>query len=230
MLRHLVFGAAIVAASVSPVLAADLIIEEEDIFVPDEVEFDWSGPYIGVHAGWLTGTVDAPYGDIGAPLTDGNDPFGISGWLAGVHAGVNFQSGSFVGGVEALADYAPFTGDDAGASGDINGLEGQFLGTLAGRVGFAADTLFFYLSGGGAVLTANGLVLDPGDEETVGATFFGGTVGAGVEVAFDENVSARLDYRFYAFGQQVVTFPDGDYDIGFSPSFHTLTAGISVGF
>jgi outer membrane immunogenic protein len=145
-----------------------------------------------------------------------------------VHAGVNFQDGSFVGGVEVLADYAPFSGDDAGVGGDINGLNGQFLGTLAGRVGFAADEFFFYLSGGGAVLTAEATANTPDESDNL--TFLGWTAGAGAEFAVTEDVSLRADYRYYSFGQEVATFPINTYDMGFNPSFHTVSVGVSMAF
>lgn len=221
-------GGAVLAVTMTSAMGADLIVDAPVYEAAVEAAHDWSGPYVGVHGGYAFGTVDAPYSDdIGDPLTLGNDPFDASGWLLGVHAGVNLQSGSLVGGVEVLADFAPVSGDDDGAGGDLNGLEGQFLGTLAGRVGFATDSLFFYLSGGGAVFTANGTT--EGDDD-VPLTFLGGTVGAGVEVAFDENISARVDYRYYAFGQQVASFVGAGYDIGYTPSFHAITAGLSIGF
>jgi outer membrane immunogenic protein len=230
-------GAALgVAMVVTPAMAADLIVETPIYEEAIAAAHDWSGPYAGVHLGWVTGSTEAPFGPVGGPLTTGNDPFDFSGWLAGAHLGVNFQDGSLVGGVEALVDWAPFSGDDADLGGDTNGIRGKFLGTLAGRIGFAADTALFYLSGGVAVLTADGVILDIPAQAAVGYTFFGGTVGAGVEMAFDENISARLDYRYYAFGQQTGTYPlgggglFGGYDLAFAPQFHTVSAGISVGF
>ncbi len=223
-----ILGAALVAATfLTPAMAADLIIEPVDEVAMAHLH-DWSGMYAGVHVGYISGTTDAPWGAVGGPLTTSDDgPFDLTGWLAGGHLGVNFQSGSLVGGVEILADYAPFAGDDAGVGGDVNGLEGRFLGTLAGRVGFAADEFLFYLSGGGAVLAANGTAPLDGD---VGVTFFGWTVGAGAEFAVTEDVSLRADYRYYSFGQEVASFPTDTYDMGFNPSFHTVSVGVSMAF
>lgn len=224
---RIAMGGAIVAAMCGTAAAADLIVEQPVYEAAMTAAHDWSGAYLGVHGGWAFGNVDAPYADtIGGPLVDGNDPFDISGGIVGLHAGLNVQQGSFVGGVEVLADYAPISGDDNGDGGDLNGLDGQFLGTLAGRIGIATDSALFYLSGGGAVFTAEGTA--PG--ESVGATFLGGTVGAGVELALTEDISARLDYRYYTFGQEVVSFPGAGYDIGFTPSFHSVTAGLSLAF
>ena len=224
---RVVAGGFLVVATMTQVMAADLIIEEPVYEAAMAASHDWSGAYIGVHGGYLWGSTEAPYSDDnGGPLNFGNDPFDFSGWLAGAHIGANFHSGSVAGGVEALFDYAPFSGDDGGEGGDVNGLDGQFLGTLAGRIGFASDSLFVYLSGGGAVLTAEGTA--PG--ETDALTFYGGTVGAGAEAALSEAISVRLDYRYYLFAQQVASFPDGGYDIGYTPSFHTVTAGLSFAF
>ncbi len=226
-----ILGAALVAATfLTPAMAADLIIEPGDEVAMAHLH-DWSGMYAGVHVGYISGTTDAPWGAVGGPLTTDDDgPIDLTGWLGGAHLGVNFQDGNLVGGVEVLADYAPFSGDDGGLNGDTNSLSGQFLGTLAGRIGFAADEFLFYLSGGGAVLTATAEVLDVGEEESDGLTFFGWTVGAGAEFAVTEDVSIRADYRYYSFGQQVASFPVNAYDMGFNPSFHTVSVGVSMAF
>jgi outer membrane immunogenic protein len=229
-MKRLVGAALGVAMIVTPAMAADLIVETPIYEEAMAAAYDWSGPYAGVHLGWIMGSSPVPWGAIGGPLVNDDGPIGLSGWLAGGHLGVNFQDGSLVGGVEVLLDYAPFTGNDGGTGGHINQIDGQFLGTLGGRLGFAADTALFYLSGGVAVLTANGTVPTVPAQPAVGYTFLGGTLGAGVEFAFDESISARLDYRYYLFGQQTGTYTVAGYDLAFAPQFHTVSAGISFGF
>jgi outer membrane immunogenic protein len=214
--------------------AADAPEFMEEIPIVDDV-YDWSGPYIGVHGGWGVGIVDQRFGAIGGdPSTfPFDDPIPIEGWLAGVHLGANVQQDSMVFGAEALLDWAPLAGDDGDPQGfgpDNNTFEGRFLGTGAVRIGFAADMVFFYLSGGGAVLTANATITDPGEEESIGYTFVGGTVGSGVEIALSEGVSVRFDYRYYHFLPSVETWPINNRDRELTPRFHTLTAGVSVGF
>lgn len=229
-MRHIAGAVLVFALVTTPAMAADLIVETPVYEAAMAAAHDWSGPYAGVHLGWVTGSTQAPYGFIGGPLTVGNDPFNFTGALVGAHLGANFQHGIVVASVEALADWAPFYGDDADAGGDTNGIRGQFLGTLAGRLGIASDMALFYVSGGAAVLTAEGVVNDVPAQAPVSQTYFGGTVGAGVEVAFDENISARLDYRYYAFSQQTSTYTAAGYDLAFSPNFHTVSVGVSVGF
>lgn len=57
---------------------------------------------------------------------------------------------------------------------------------------------------------------------------FGWTVGAGAEFAVTEEISLRDDYRYYSFGEQVAAFTG--YDVGFTPSFHTVSVGLSKAF
>lgn len=229
MIRTLTLGL-LAAGAMSSAMAADLIVDAPVTEATLAAAHDWSGPYVGLHAGYGWGNADQIYGDIGLPPDTEDESFSIDGWLLGAHAGINFQSGSFAGGVEALIDYAPISGNDTGSDDDTNGLDVQWLGTLAGRAGFATDSVFFYLSGGAAVMSGTGTVLDPGEGEDVGYTFFGGTVGAGVEVAASEDVSLRLDYRYYAFAEQSGSFTGNNYDNYYTPTLHTITAGVSFAF
>jgi outer membrane immunogenic protein len=230
VIKSVLSAVAVTTALTGAAFAADLVIEAPAEMVVDS-SYDWSGFYIGVHGGYGAGIAEQLWdlGVVDDPATEDVD-IDIDGWLLGGHIGANFQSGSLVGGVEALLDYAPLGGSDGGTDGDDNAFDAEWLATFGGRVGFASDQALFYLSGGVAVLSGVGSVLDVGEEEEVDYSFVGGTVGAGVEFAIDENISARLDYRYYAFGESVEYFPINGYSEGFTPSFHTITAGLSMGF
>jgi outer membrane immunogenic protein len=74
-----------------------------------------------------------------------------NGFLGGAQAGYNWQTGPFVIGAEL--DFQGTT-----ASGSVNASAGSaitgtaktpWFGTLRGRVGYAADRILFYATGGG---------------------------------------------------------------------------------
>ena len=90
----------------------------------------------------------------------------------------------------------------------------DFIPTLTARVGYAVDHVLLYGKGGAAwaynkyslIGTFNGT---PFDAEGLSIKT-GWTVGAGVEWAFAEDWSARLEYDYYDFGNQTVTMSHTD--------------------
>jgi hypothetical protein len=73
--------------------------------------------------------------------------------VGGGQAGVNWQVGPWVYGVEGDASYTTLRGDNTCFSG-LGGINCEHvvnsLATLAGRAGFAWDRSLLYLKGGGA--------------------------------------------------------------------------------
>lgn len=190
--------------------------------------FDWTGFYIGVHGGTASGTAEATWA-FTLPTTTDDSTFDMQGLIGGAHLGANLQNGAFVFGGEALIDYTNIVGDDAGYGGNINGLEGEWLLTFAGRAGVATDWAFLYASAGAAIL--QGTSVNFTNSESVPITFVGGTIGGGVEVALSESMTLRLDARQYLFGKtDGPIFPLSNYYESFKPTFTTLTAGVGVKF
>jgi outer membrane immunogenic protein len=215
--------------------------------------FTWTGFYVGAQVGYAWGDDDNafPVGSfVPGPVPGTFVPFegGFGGdndsFLAGVHAGYNFQIGSIVVGVEG--DIEGLFGDDD--DNDFNGVlysqvsPGVFApaayafsantldwqGSIRGRVGFAFDRALIYATGGfafGGVSGgfSNGLI-DNGDD-----TITGWTIGGGVEYAFTNNLTTRIEYRYTNFeGDDSVfnnvNFGGGDLD------FHTVKVGLSYKF
>ena len=200
--------------------------------------FTWTGFYLGAQVGYGW---NANENDIVLPtgFVVQRGDFGDSGdgFLAGVHAGYNYQIGSFVIGVEG--DVEGVFGDDddgdvvvIGPGGGVftnYGLAGNALdwqGSIRARAGFAFDRALIYATGGfafGGVSGSFGL-LDSGDDNLTGWT-----LGAGIEYAFTNNLTTRLEYRYTNFdgGNNVfnnVTLGSNDIE------FHTVRAGLSYKF
>lgn len=192
MKKNLLLAAALVIATGVPALAADMGRSRPYYPPPAQQLFNWTGFYVGGHAGWGWGSAM------------GADP---SGYLIGLQAGYNFQYASgLLMGVET--DIA-ISGID-GSSGSGN-FELDYLGTVRGRVGYAMDR---YLLFGAA-----GLAYGRGDVRVAGLsneqTHFGYTVGAGVEAMIAPNLTARLEYLYADLGRETYQTALGSRQISF---------------
>jgi len=225
--RALVVLATIVAATTAAE-AADLS-RSSYVKAPrlDSAPYDWSGFYLGGNAGYGVGrdpsTVGFP-GFFGAPVPPPESVTqGPSGWLGGLQAGYNKQFGSLVLGVEGdwqwsgQRDTACVFVCDTETTVNIEQRLRDF-GTARGRVGYAAGSTLFYLTGGfalGRLDTNVGLVRAL--ERTANAASFrhtltGGAVGGGIETALFGNWTGKVEYLYMDLG-------------GVSDSFITATPG-----
>jgi outer membrane immunogenic protein len=142
--------------------------------------YSWTGPYLGGNLGfqWSNTTHNPTH------------PSGIAG---GVQGGYNWQTGQFVFGVET--DITLSAAEDRFAPWKFSN---PWFGTLRGRAGYALNNMLFYGTGGfaygGGEVQAAGL--------TERQTHTGWTVGAGLEVGFTSNISARVEYLFVDLGDE----------------------------
>src|SRR5215211_1928236 len=158
--------------------------------------FTWTGFYVGVNAGygWNTND-DFIFNDVRYDLGDDG------GFVGGAQAGYNYQIGSFVVGLEGDIQYADFGGDDVvlsdGSVADFNNSD--WFGTVRARAGVAFDRALIYATGGFAFA----------DDAT------GWTVGGGLEYAFTNNLSAKIE-GLYVNLDNDDDFPgfDGETDFG----------------
>lgn len=245
MIRALTIGLLAATAASSAVMAADLIVEEPiaDVAVAAS---DWTGPYVGIFGGWATGIGDQDITlDSLGFLDDDGAAIDISGGMLGVTAGVNFQADSVVYGIEgdiAWANISGFTNPDGDPENDGYETSVDWLGTLRGRLGFAADSFLIYGTAGiaaGHVNVINGDVdlgvFDPSTGTAEGdVTSFGYVVGVGAELAVAENISVKAEYNFIDLGETDFTAPtsfggadeEGSVDV----NLHTVKIGLNFSF
>ena len=190
--------------------------------------WNWTGFYIGAHAGAGWGTTETTLTSIsapGVPAVPFNFPVAQnsrSGFLGGGQAGYNYQSGWAVLGVQG--DIAAL--DVKGTTPCIVVIactaKSDWLGTVSGRIGgVVADRTLVYIKGGAAWLHTN-------QSATVSAGFggFGGLGGAavltsasstsvgallgmGAEYAFSRNWSGFIEYDYMDFQAKNVGLPIG---------------------
>jgi outer membrane immunogenic protein len=212
--------------------AADMAVKARPVAPP--VVWSWTGFYIGGHvgAGWgttestITGLVaPPPAAAFFLPLSQTDS----SGFLGGVQAGVNWQTGWAVLGVQ---------GDFAGA--DIEGrspclvllacsTKTDWLASVTGRVGAVVlDRGLVYVKGGAAwmntthavdFLGAAALAAPPVNITSREITHFGWTVGLGTEWMITPNWTAFVEYNYYEFDKK-------NYDFALNPA---IAPGVVIG-
>jgi outer membrane immunogenic protein len=220
MTKYLLAGVALVALS-SAASAAD-IVEPAPVY-------DWSGFYVGVNAGvaWNNSNVDSDVnsdelGPIADELKDkiqGDQTVFTAGGLIGF----NWQIDSVVLGLETDINWLNFDDDhdrhfvfDDDTVDTKLSFESSYFGTIRGRLGFAADNVLFYGTGGLAYghVEADGRIVLNDTERWDGSaseTNWGWTLGGGVEYAFD-NFIIGAEYLYVDLGSP-------DFDFSRNPDF-----------
>jgi outer membrane immunogenic protein len=189
----------------------------------------FTGLQLGVDVGHQFGHArQTRYSNIGGPLVFNQDDAEISGWVYGVHGGYNMEvsPGLIVGGELRLA-YNDVRGDDQGAGGDKNGLNGKYQAALVAKVGtHLTPTSLIYANVGWSYLSASGEVLNA-PTESIDANFNGLTAGAGVDFTVGQKLTMRVQYQFSDYGAKRVTYPVNLYDIETGPDTHEISLGLS---
>lgn len=202
----LLAGAAVAVAA--PAFAADLPEPIPQAPVAEPVApsvFDWTGVYVGAHAGYN--------------IEDG-DGFGDS-WALGGFVGYNQAvTPNWVVGAEADLSWLP-TDEGVGAGGEANDA---YLSTIRARVGYAFDSVMVYGTAGLA-LGFGEVDLPGGSDEN---THVGYVVGAGVEAALTENILARAEYNWVDAGRE--TYSDGVNSTSVDMSGHLIKVGVGYKF
>ena len=189
-----------------------------DLGVPSAApaRFTWTGCYAGgnVGGGWgqkdLTDTTGFLAG-LGGPSSASLD---IDGYMLGGQIGCDYQFASgWVLGVEGYAaggkiggsTVVPVPGDNATFSDTTN-----LLTSGTARIGYAWGRWLPYVKGGAAWASDNYTVVDAlsAYDAVASEDRFGWTAGAGIEWALWDDWSVKLEYDYYGFGTQNVTFTD----------------------
>jgi outer membrane immunogenic protein len=162
--------------------------------------FSWSGFYVGVNLGYGStfGTASRSL-----PLGIADPGAELAGGLVGGQVGYNWQTGNYVLGIEADLQAADIRHDWSVTDG-ANAAAGtdkiSWLATVRGRFGYAIDTWLFFATAGWASVTleTSGALTGPANAGPSSWTTErnGWTAGAGVEVAFAENWSGKLEYLY----------------------------------
>jgi outer membrane immunogenic protein len=209
--------AIVLAWATSGAMAADMPVKAP-VAAPDAIS--WTGFHVGGHAGYgwaidnhtsVTGNPDFP------PGFRFNEHI-VEGGFAGVQAGLNYQLGHWLLGIEADYSWAEMFGTTTTFSpitpGDktVNSARVDWFYTVAGRLGLVWNNWLVFVkaghirtqtTGGSTLYDAAGNALT--GHATRSEQVDGRLIGGGVEYALPGNWSAKLEYNFADFGDRLQT-------------------------
>jgi outer membrane immunogenic protein len=217
---------AIFSAAIGSAQAADMPLKAPVYVAP----FTWTGVYLGINAGYGTGqstgteyctTSTGVVSGTGcsSPWSSGVSP---SGGFVGGQLGANYQTGLFVWGVEADIQVSHIN-DSTGAipATCCIGVPSpgytltrsdnlDWFGTVRGRLGLALwDRTLVYGTGG--VMygeeVVNFLFSSPVTFQAQSSgTHTGWVAGGGIEYAFTNQISAKVEGLYYDMGSETIAF------------------------
>lgn len=215
--------------------AADAVYSYDSAPAPAVAQvpaYAWTGAYIGLNAGYGGGKVESNYTDFEDPEFSGSGSITGNGFVGGAQAGYNWQSGSFVYGVETDIQYSGIkaeiteTDDDGTFS---TRAEIDWFGSTRARLGFVPTERFLaYATGGVAYGKIEISGESPFGSVSESETEVGWTIGAGAEYAIDDNWSLKTEYLYTDLGTWTVTDEFGTEDLDFD--FHTVRVGVNFKF
>jgi outer membrane immunogenic protein len=206
-MKRLLIAGALAFAAIGQALAADLPQpaplppRAPAMYIPTIAPvYNWGGIYYGINGGYGFGSSEWTDPANASGLGSTGD-FNISGFVVGPTIGANFQTDAFVFGVEGDIDYSSINGSTSSAFCNATGFaacetKNTWLSTIRGRVGYAVDRVLFYGTGGGAFGNIEAGANGAANSTFASSTKAGWTAGAGVEVAFADNWTARVEYLF----------------------------------
>lgn len=202
----------------APVQGADLSVKARAPVVASAPM--WTGLYVGGHVGWAR--VEEERTEVFDP--SGGFPSGFrfccdrDGFIGGAQAGVNWQTGNWVWGVEGDWSWTN-SRRQVIATSTINGetrtsfADDKWHATVAARAGYAFNNWLIYVKGGAGFLNADrGATLTNvplTGTVVVGTrndTFTGWLVGVGAEYALSANWSAKAEVTYTDFGSNQRSF------------------------
>jgi outer membrane immunogenic protein len=187
---------------------------------------NWTGFYIGAMGGYgQSNQVRESIGGITVSATS-ND---IKGGFGGGTVGYNWQTGPAVFGIEADAAWSGIKYSEA-ALGVTLADKIQAIGSVTGRVGFAANGALIYVKGGYA--WADNQISASAGGATFSESHFhsGWTIGGGLEYLFLPNLSGKVEYMYADFSNAnyLTSFVTGG--IGLGVTVQTVKAGVNYHF
>jgi outer membrane immunogenic protein len=258
MKKILLAGIAVAAFCGVPAFAADMPVKAP-YKAPPPV-YSWTGWYIGGNVGYGWGTTTGDLEDFtalfAAAVAAGGTPRSLStkssGVIGGLQAGYNWQNGMFVWGAETdiqasgIDDHSTINFPGGGVAPSTSTGEERlgWLGTARLRAGYVvAERTLLYATGGlayGGVSNRVTNIYNP----TTGGNFSGSasqtktgwTAGGGVDWAWTDRLSLRVEYLYVDLGSTTVrildpvNFPGTFADYRFQHKENIVRVGLNYKF
>jgi outer membrane immunogenic protein len=231
-----------------PALAADLT--PYPVKAPFVERFSWTGCYAGGQIGgmWSSTKLTDPVAIVQESIlpgsTVGTTTAGVNstGFTVGGQIGCDYQfNPSWVMGIEGAAVGATTKATSNVAlqnPGDFEAIavRTDLVTSVTGRLGYAVDRWLIYGKGGVAWASNKYSITGSYTGTAFDAegldTRIGWTAGAGVEWAFAQDWSARLEYDYYDFGTHTVNMIDaanapGGNPLSIKQTMQTVKLGVN---
>jgi outer membrane immunogenic protein len=215
------------AAAITAASAADMGQPVYKAPVMAVAAYNWSGLYAGVHIGYTS--IRGEFSRVTGTSSANGD-----GLLLGGQIGWNWQvAGSpWVYGIEADISGVGASDPDSTAVNKVVASTNA-IGTVRGRVGYAVDRALWYVTGGFAWADNEVKLSGPafGGSLSESKMHTGWTVGGGLEWAFADAWTAKIEYLYMNFGSENY-FPGtfGAPGLGIDMDMHTVKAGLNYRF
>jgi outer membrane immunogenic protein len=180
--------------------------------------YNWSGFYLGVNGGGAWGTSN----------WDSASSFNVSGGVVGGTAGINWQMGHAVLGLEGDVDWSNLKGSATSLACPAGcTTSNDWLATVRGRAGYAFDRFLPYVTGG---LAAGDIKAATPGFAGATQTNAGWTVGGGVELALTNNWTAKAEYLHVDIGNMNCGFNCGVANNNVSLKSDVVRGGVNFRF
>jgi outer membrane immunogenic protein len=202
--------------------------------------YDWTGFYLGVQTGYVWGnSTSTDFLNNGAGPLHAKGDIDPDGFFGGLHSGYNYQSGSLVYGVEGDINLGSVDGSDSALTfaggvrpptwkheGDMDAF-----GSFRFRFGVAADRFLPFVTVGIAGADYDVKLTHVNDISNHNEFLVGWTAGAGVQYAFTDTFSARLEYRYADYGSFTDRFDNFPAEVVRADlQTHSIMAGLTFKF
>jgi outer membrane immunogenic protein len=171
-------------------------------------DYKWSGPYIGLHAGYAWGNASTT-DNVKDGVRPGPFDYSPEGGFGGGQVGWNFQLNRFVVGIEGDIDYLDLSGSGIipsdSSSHQTLTLDGGLFGDITARAGFlVTPSTLVYGKGGFAFYNgeAKQTSANPAYSQHGTDTFTGWVAGAGIEQRINDAVSIKVEWLHVDFGDE----------------------------
>jgi outer membrane immunogenic protein len=183
--------------------------------------YNWTGFYIGLNAGYSWGRQDNDLVNVVTGVTEFSNSDHLNGFIGGGQIGYNWQVNQWVFGLEADFQGSGQKGDGTFFIAAVPGIVAagtpastfnytdklDWFGTVRGRIGYAMGATgnwLPYVTGGWAYghgeISGTTTSLGVATSFSGSQDYSGWTVGGGVEWAFLNNWSAKVEYLYIDFG------------------------------
>jgi outer membrane immunogenic protein len=248
-MKKTLLALALFSAAIGSAQAADMPVKAPVYVAP----FTWTGIYLGINAGYGTGQSTGneyctnPAGVVSGIGCSAPMPAALtqSGGFVGGQIGANYQTGMFVWGVETDIHVSHINDSTSalplpccfpvlGATGNTltRSANLDWFGTVRGRLGLAIwDRTLIYGTGG--VMygeeVASLLVTTPGPtfQAQSSGTHTGWVAGGGIEYAFTNAISAKLEGLYYNLGSETIAGTTNTAAAGAPATLFTESANYS---